>query len=1545
MNPNKIQSTLNKGLIKDIDASQLSGEYYTHARNAVNNSHEGQVGLIQNEPSNLHCVNLPYTLIGAIHTTGDQWVLFTTDNEHSEIGLFDDSQCSYTKIVNDSCLNFSTSYLITGASRRTSDCSIKVYWSDALNPDRFIDINAVPYITNRVVTGSCVTEVSTGRLDCEKIRLTPLLDIPCLSLSRATSSGTLLNGTYQVAVAYAISSIRCTDYLIVSNPISVWDHGNVANAIELTVSNTDVKEFDEMEVVVIYTVNGQTQAKRLGIYSTSQGSIYIDSINNELPNIPLENIPLQTPAIEKSDGIYEVGNYLLRAGIYTKSEFNYQPLANQIETKWVSVRYPENYYHKAGKNVGYMRDEVYSFFIRWVYNTGEKSKSYHIPCNVSNPQGFTFTNGTTDDGGTLVTTGYTQPYLSSEKYPDNKPAIWGNLCGQQIRHHRLPDNTVDNHFENGGNSIRVLGVQFKNIKVPVDNAGNPISSIVGYEILRGSREGNKSVIAKGMVKNMRTYNIPGSNQTGLFQNYPYNDLRVSRTTNITKEKFSSIPVPSIQSFTTSYHPTDGYILNTQNGYSRNVVSFHSPDTTFNHPYLPGSSTFKLYEELQGTSVGKFEVPYRHPEFKVLGPGAEGISNLVSGISTITTTLAGALGFDMKLTGTEDLPFQYPLTVNPSIPADFFGASAFGSGADFSPMTWIMTSILITSNAIVLGATAAMRYAVTREQMLRVFTALVSPTQFAKQYNSHGFYFDYRISTGTYNVNNASYIKGNIQSVGGYRVNNVFRNDYVLLELNGDIPTPVLEDKSRFTLGEVNSCDDPTRGYNTNISSFYGAIKVNLASQYGQLDSIKQVPISSCVHGVDSNPQVVLTSPVLFGGDTYINRYTEKNPFLFFNDWLIDQSQDYTYNYRQYYNIPSPLYWVDNRKVFTDFLSSVSDYRSLECENYSGLSGDGKPENVDDETGTASGSGFDPIDIKKHFKKVEDIMKLAVKRGNFYLFCNGVHDFFVESDVNVGYRDWDDDVSKRFYDPYGYADTTEMFRSDVIKSPGFYKYDYSLSVSKFYNQYISWGTVQGRDYDPLKAESCYDYYPRRVIYSLPQVEELKKDNWRTYLVNNYKDFGSSISSIKQVGGSGALVMMNQRSPVQFVGADTLNTGAGVKVTVGDGGLFNQPLQSITNSDASYEYGSCQGKYAVAATPAGIYWVSQDQGKIFNFNGSLDEISRNGWKYWFAKYLPSQLLQQFPDFQLKDNPVKGVGVIMAYDNTNEVLYITKRDYRLKDGKSLRYGSEDRFDYTLYDSNDNPISSVVVTLCNREFFEDVSWTVSYDVKTKTFISHHDWHPDFIIPAKNHFLTAYRECPDELTSLWKHNVRCDSYCKFYDQQYPFELEFVSNTGENITTMRNVEYLLECYRYKNNCIDKYHVLDFNFDSAQVYNSEQHSGLLKLNLKTKNNPIEDLKYPIITPNYTEIPYSKEEQKYRFNMFSDLVNDRGEFTGLQVSLFDTANNGYIKTINPVAIDYSKSPLQRKKFRHYSNRVFLSKFNSADVKMIFKLSNTGFQLSNR
>ena len=114
--------------------------------NCINNSSKGDAGTIGNEPGNLICVKTGYTIIGAIYLFGDKWILFSTNDEilleeegninSSEIGLFDDSRCEYTTLVNDECLNFNKKNLITGASKENYDCTWQIYWDAGLNHDQ-----------------------------------------------------------------------------------------------------------------------------------------------------------------------------------------------------------------------------------------------------------------------------------------------------------------------------------------------------------------------------------------------------------------------------------------------------------------------------------------------------------------------------------------------------------------------------------------------------------------------------------------------------------------------------------------------------------------------------------------------------------------------------------------------------------------------------------------------------------------------------------------------------------------------------------------------------------------------------------------------------------------------------------------------------------------------------------------------------------------------------------------------------------------------------------------------------------------------------------------------------------------------------------------------------------------------------------------------------------------------------------------------------------------------------------------------------------------
>jgi hypothetical protein len=533
----------------------------------------------------------------------------------------------------------------------------------------------------------------------------------------------------------------------------------------------------------------------------------------------------------------------------------------------------------------------------------------------------------------------------------------------------------------------------------------------------------------------------------------------------------------------------------------------------------------------------------------------------------------------------------------------------------------------------------------------------------------------------------------------------------------------------------------------------------------------------------------------------------------------------------------------------------------------------------------------------------------------------------------------------------------MFNIDpnTITLGNYYSYDYSLSISKAFTQYFSQGNLQSRFYDPTVSQLCYTYYPDRVVYSLPQQNESAKDSWFVYLVNNYKEFKNRITSIKPYAKTGMFITFNNASPLMYQGVDTLTTELGTKLTIGDGGLFSNPPQNVTISDVQYEYGSSQNKFGVIGTPAGMYYMSQNQGRVFSFSQGLKEISQAGMKWWFSLFLPYKLTEDFPEYPHTDNPVAGIGTQAVYDNYNGVIYFCKKDYKLRPeyiGKVvyISYG-----DYFLVNN------SAKVELGNPLIFESASWTTSFDPKNEFWISFHDWHPDFVLPARQYFATTKEG------KVWKHNAVCNSYCKFYGVQHPFEVEIPLITGQTVTTLKSIEYILECYKsHSNNCVDQFHVLDYNFDKAVIFNSEQVSGYLNLNIFPKNNITLANTYPIINPTSIDVLFSKEENKYRFNQFWDITRNRGEFpigsnyppTGPlvpsttvlagnydQESIWVTQSNGYIKTLTPTNLNYNKTELQRKKFRNYLNFLHLSRTNSQDVNMIIKLSNSKNQISLR
>ena len=2220
-------NTFVKGMNKDFNPSYEPKQNWSHARNAANNSVDGDVGMLGNEPANLECGLIPYTVIGTIHLYADKWAILSTNDVDSEIGIFDDSECSYETIVNDQCLNFNRKYLIIGAAKENFDCTWQIYWDDSFNPSRTLNLERVPYIQQQVSGENepCVIYEDTSLLDCEKIRLAPLLDTPCIQLSKARGGGSLRNGTYQVFIAYTLNEQKVTDYIGISNIQSLFDHLGTAGSLDIKVSNLD-KEFEFFELVILSNNQNSYVAKKVGLYSTEISSINIDYIDQSLPSVALEQLPFRSPAYEKSDSMFVVNDWLIRKGPTEQFDFNYQPIANQIETEWIVAEYPENYYKTDGNKVGFMRDEQYAFFIRWIYNTGERSKSYHIPgrkartsgynangswqagqselaanntqnsINVGEPEynwqvyntGYESNtlNDPTGDGGTLIAKGKMGYWQSSEIYPPTQPEIWnatytdpdtniniGNtnntdfdLCGLPIRHHKFPseESAASLELSGGNNTIRVLGVQFSEIKPPLYNDGSIIENIVGYEILRGSREGNKSILAKGLFRNMRGYDIPqggvgaGTNQ-GAYPNFPYNDLRPD----IYHVKENQLPSTDTRTsgchdFEESYDTYKPLCT-----YFKDLFTFHSPELSFKRPYLNAYET-RIYGEVSGKSVGHFIKSENHPQNKLLRNGAALIAGIV-GIGYAIGRARGEQEYEeegikshISSAGGEASVSAGPLvygsgliTPAPLVQAALDVGLAAASGLATAGQTTAMQAVLdalvddVVATATLVGggagpfatqlamqlSTAAnqgfsvlpgnisggyntkfvqrregvmslpkviqlffgtvsskMNVALGSQEIIDLMYNLVSFDDFAFKHNSYGYYNNYTRKNPLNDLfrtktEDANYIKSSFTQFNGFKINNLFRPSTIAVKTLDEIDNPTVTDNSRYMLGGngPSSCSsqssgsvgngrmkDPEKERTKNISAHYGALKFQDANQYGQLDGIKQIQMRGCIELVKPvTPLDRYVAAPIFAGDVYVNRYTEKTIMPIFSDFLNGQPDQYPYNYMQRVNIPYPRFWMDTRKYDTTALAEEMVSLGLSSTQNAFPNDLFYLDRGSGTCGSALGDLFGGSD------SLNNVFNMST--AYMYTHCNGVQDFFVESEYNMAQRDWEDTEAKRFFDAVEYAEYDTIFNADIIKEDNFYKYDMSLSVSKFLTQISNFGEVQTRDYDPYVAERCFTYYPKRLIYSLQAQQEAKKDFWRVYLPNNYKDFKNPVNVIKPINKNGAIIFFPYQSPQMFQGLDTLKTDLGTKLTIGDGGLFSQPFQNVVNSDLSNEYGSCESHRAVMNTPMGLFFLSQAQGKVFHYTGKLENIANQGMKWWFNKYLPSQLVQQFPELEetpLADNPVVGVGCQVIYDINDDVVYFCKKDYKAKEKWNITFDPETCTFYvitpqgpigtgpaggfdpgvadpiivkpsrtsvgqniqfaqtqaelstnvnlgtTSYTSgavtpktitqpntnNANPrtlftwicdpatgtcsyqmgasgylteadclancnttptrtwicegptpetrvcqlvdsdagyateaeciaagcgtvpvpqpdptpiTNKVPITLGDPKYFDDASWTVSYDPKAKAWISFHDWHPELCLPSINHFLTTktisseepycppgytfnptsgqceitlqetapapvivselgatitggvenclldvviandtsgstlgaridaqcsfitgfiddpivqagltagniqigitswsgtgqqqslnpngfsmsntitsgqvsawfcnpvvgnlppgyyggntneangithahgirqqratsqlgdrsanpnfrsvlifitdsdaptpgnavycniqsslaggnnantfeytyalfcgansdappqadlntiacqpngsvtsrlvngfganpyqysinaaasatitgasnaiagevcgtppvcdcptgytmvfpgangYTEpsgecnaddppicrqitcdCPpppfsgstgsqtgqcddiyqvgdpsyvnpnpvictsfyQELTqpsyergSLWRHNYRCDLFANYYGEDYPWEVEFVENSGQIVNTVRNLEYQLESYVYKgdmfNGCgDDRWHDLDFNFDELIVHNTEQVSGLLRINEEPKNDPLARLGFPQINLNDIDIVASKIEQKYRINQFWDITDDRGEFTNAEQQIFFTQENGYIRDLNATNLNYDKDPLQHKKFRHYYNKFLLRRRISNNRKMLLKLNNTKLNLSFR
>jgi len=1527
-------------LITDLNPSFVGKDQYSHARNVVKNSKGGDIGTIGNEPSNTLCITTPYRIIGTIPLPDDRLLIFSTDNSTSEIGIGNPKDCSYTTISNLACLAFSLDYPITGVAKKLFHQDTVVTFTDKKNPIRRITLK------------------DPSKWTCENTLLFKKIQQPCLTIKKG-HSGTLPNGSYSVVIAYIVDETIYTDYFSITNRLQIYTETS-NNSLEIKLDGLD-KQFDKFALIVIGNyvdpvTKGATKiAKNVGLFSTKTKSISLsDFTNASYQEVSLSTLVVKKKSWLKAGIISSNSNYLLLGDLVGREEENYQLKAMSIKADYVIDQVLADYYEDGGEDIGYYADENYDFYIQGVYSTGEYTDKFHIPGRLSDNKDreivssadvyehdTQFADCTTEKvyrwqventAGDMVPQdnkflcnrrelgiGKMGYFESTEVYPDNKD-MYGEWANLPIRYHKFPDEEKVPRYTiiDGKTYINIKGIRFKNIPA----FDNP--DITGYKITRSDRRGgNGTVIARGIMTNVRSYDDPKLKQTILYSNYTVNDLNPDMYLSSTQAQFKN---GTEHDFTplVDYH--------------KDQFTFHSPHTHFEPKYTLGTEV-KIEAEEVAVVTGSFEKVYKHPRQKLLNQfsfwlaAALGIVETKfeeEGLKTKTTadtTMKGKAGINITATGTasfvttpgiSDINFGKSLT-NPfggvtSKTEGHNGGSLLSimgettksaiadlgviiSSGDFSKIKTYLKVLkdilkIVASAGLEAGlfAVSAMRYATEYLDIIYNFTGY---TDYTYQYNAKAV-FNQSIPSKSGNkrrrlLKPAYYIPSDVVTIDDKIFNNYGRERSVYFKLNKEISDPKTIDTSRGTMSSFGLCGDATQHTSSTGSAFYVTSKISNPNQYGEVGSATPVSMHSCVLTGD-------TTPTLFGGDCIISRFQFQKKMHFFNQNLANANYpDGTeYDYRLYRNIAYPRYWIDSTKYdFSNLLTKT-------VVNYS--------------TFSRTTAGKYNLDCKN-----KDVQSITRVEGNMYLSNNCAMDFFVESDFNPSFRE------KTTYPFYSKNNTnlSQIFRSDRLT------FEEEFVVNRVYVDTYTTEIYarQQRDWfdpkDPIPAAQ-----PNSVIYSLPSYNLQEIDNWQYFLPANYfafkeSDFGQ-LTTIQKLDQDRILFLFSKSSPYISMGRDFIQLeNSGRKITIGDGGLFAQDPREIMPTDNNY--GASNSRYAFSNTHLGRYYVSERQGRILQFNENVDDISRQGVSYWCKNYMPIFLYKYFPTYPEVENPINGVGYLSVFDSFNETVYITKRDFSPKKEYAADITYNNGFFY----------KGLSISL-HSAYFNDISWTLSYSPIDKGFISWHDWHPEGVIQTDNHFMTI------KDNGIWKHNESTDSFCNFYGKDYPFEIEFVSASGQQVETIRSLEYILEVYKYKNFGRDRFHILNENFDKLIVSNTEQISPLLNL-IHGNPNAEENLIYPRKSTNLSyDIAFFKEQNKYRLNQFWDTTKDRGEYSGAEVHLFPTDESGYKNIINPVAINIDKPEEERKKFRHYWNKFRLIKTISGANKFITKIFNIKKQI---
>jgi hypothetical protein len=1132
-------------------------------------------------------------------------------------------------------------------------------------------------------------------------------------------------------------------------------------------------------------------------------------------------------------------------------------------------------------------------------------------------------------------------WQSTETYP-NDPTIWGELCGQPIRHHKFPDSLVshihDNEFGSPNYATSNL-VLVKGVKVDHDSVVASIAAavtngyitqadadrIVGYRILRGNRAGNKSIVAKGLLYDVNQYQRKngGTNydlEPVYFSNYPFNDLNDNPfiTDNFDNYSVHNTPVgPNLP-----FIPTNRY-------------TFHSPDTHFNEP--PVGTVLKLETVEYGQAKGYYSVSNQQAKQRFLSNAAYDVAFCAGVVAAIlsfypptptTYTVKGSVISALGLAAGEWGPYLPALA---GAGAGSIGAIAastptnIGAIAVMSPATEINTTIqngkifdylnpvwmaynipyllplypLIAANILSQLLTTALNEA---NVIIQLIESLSKYKDWTVQYQAVG---KYNAWAPVYNdegnkirqINSSQYLDSNNQFINepsttvanasdAIQYNNFSRESSLYLRYAGQpFPdagtTSGIEDNSRQTLGsELFGCNLNQPQY-TDISSYYGSIKNYVPNQYGTVYNIEYLRTGSCMFPIGTSNDVCQG---VYGGDTFINRFALKNkvPYFLANTLNLPNGSDFGFDLVP--NLAIPRYYYDNTTGIG--------------ENFNGLS--------------FSLFTNGAADLLGRPKSIRDCSKdsFFLQNGYIYLFHYGIPYFLVESDYNVDYRYATDNQAGDFYP--NQQDLNYWLQEPNVPIARDNTYNYNNAYSK-QNKETSIAIDQP---DFIPGRECDVTYPGRIIQS-------NQSDWLVYSPDDTYDYPIDFGTITGIDGiENQTVIVRTENGLSAFKSILRQQIEGQTAQLGNGGVFSNPPQDFGRTPLGY---AGSQSYAIAHSEYGHVWVDAKRGQVFNLGqgaSGLDEISKYGMKNWFKENLPFRLLRSFsnmPDTDV-DNAFNGAGITMAFDKRFGRVIITKKDY-LCINKNVIYNSTTKTFAS---------GATEVQLGDSRFFKDCSWTASFNFWTKGWVFFHSYKPNYYLDFIEFFGSGVN-VNGKVSNFWPHGLYNGSYGVFYGKLYPFVVEPLIKFSEQMKQLSSIEFDTEVRRYQNEFDYSVRKGEVGMNKAIIYNDHYNSGLLEMVKKNQNDFTQVGKFPKKDFDKWIVQVAAANYKWRLNQFYALNKP---MTDIPFFLYD--GNNAEKKLNQAAFNYKTNDYDLTAMKGQWFKLRFINDNKSNYKVIFKLS---------